>query len=281
MNKFPSLLLSALVPLGSAFAESPLEAATGPEMWEITVIRAARGGQVLRSASSPLMLFRARDFIGTLSIDMGGESAPEIWAVDYEGTLGGVIRFEVSDTGRIHSWNSEGTSHHMPVELFDVTMPCEGPGRYPVFSLDGETVSVEIGPPGQRAARPERIEPPLEVVLTMRDLRGQIVSDVTAPWHEIDGEGSVSLAIRPGKQAGAAFRLVDIKSGLPDKEVRFRLKDPVRTPSGGLAQVERFVVRLLSTESGHYPVYSWHEGTLVAAIRPADANGPAPLYGAE
>jgi hypothetical protein len=271
----------------SLLATTPLHAVEPltPTLWEITLTRTDQASKILSQAKAPIAVYPTGLFDTSLVIDMGSAGNPRLWTVDcfFGGTNDKLLEFEVSDTTRTSSWTSNGSSLTRAVELFDVETVWHGPGRYVLFTMDGETLTADLHPATAAKNSKTSEADPTVIVVTRRDRSRKILSQTTAPWPAAgdDRKCNQLLTIQFGTKESPQTRLVrcllDRGAGALTFQIAFLL--PLATDLSGtqVKKVDVLNIRTPINETGKYLIHALDGETLEAEIRnPVGAKSPPP-----
>jgi hypothetical protein len=248
--------------------------------WEISLTRTDTSGKILSQAKAPLAVYQFGGFNTHLVINMGTGAATRLWTVEcmFDGDGDKLLEFEVSDTTRIISWTSDGSSISRAAVLFDIETSWHGAGRYQVFSMDGETLTADIHPvPSTKADNDDGADSTV-IVVTRRDRNSKILSQTTAPWPAASDNHDCrqSLAIQSGTKDAPQTLLVRCEADSGTLRFRAEALAPIKGELGG-TQVRRLILhdtRSPINASGKYMILELDGEILEAEIRSAGKLKP-------
>jgi hypothetical protein len=270
-----NLFTASLILVSQCFAADPTTANEW-SLGEITLIRTDTSGKVLSEAKAPLAVYLAGDFDTDLVINMGTGAAPRLWTVgcEYHGEGTKWLRFAASDITRTIAQATDGNIRREAPRLFDIRTSWHGAGRYPVFTMDGETLTAEIHPVAGTKIDNDDGADSKAIVVTRRDRSNKILNQTTVPWQV--PSCSQRLAIQCGTKDAPQTRLVECIGESNSFLFYVWVLLPIKEELGG-TQVQRLKVietRSPTNTSGKYMIQELDGEILEAEIRSAGKLKP-------
>ena len=243
---------------------------------EIALTRIDISGKVLSEAKAPLAVYLAGDFKTDLVINMGTAAAPRLWTVgiEYQGEGTKWLRFAACDTTRTIAQATDGNFRREAPRLFDVRSSWHGAGRYPVFTMDGETLTAEIHPVAGTKIDNDDGADSNAIVVTRRDRSNKILNQTTVPWQV--PSCSQRLAVQCGTKDAPQTRLVECIGESNSLLFYVWVLLPIKEELGG-TQVQRLQVietRSPINTSGKYLIHELDGEVMEAEIRSSGKAKP-------